>query len=97
MTTQAKQAEPPSTGQFPHFLLGQDGRGNWVVQDQGAVRGGLFINRDAALRFIRFENSDRLQAVTMVPGVLELNMRGEPGTAADAEPGTDSQRLRRVA
>jgi hypothetical protein len=70
--THAEQAEPPSREQIPHFMVGRDGHGNWVVQDQTAVRGGLFVNRDAALRFIRFENSDRPQAVIMVPGVLEL-------------------------
>jgi hypothetical protein len=95
--TQERQAEPPSTEQFPHFLIGQDRRGNWVVQDQSAVRGGIFVNRDAALRFIRFENSDRPQAVTVVPGVLELNMLGRSDITAGTASSANSQLLRQVA
>ena len=52
---QGKQAEPPSWLRPPVFMIGQDRRGNWVVQDQKGVRGGLFVNRAAALRFVRFE------------------------------------------
>ena len=95
--THAEQAEPPSREQVPHFKVGRDCHGNWVVQDQGAVRGGLFVNRDAALRFIRFENFDRPQAVIMVPGVLELDMCNKPKPAADPHPAIDLQRPRRVA
>jgi hypothetical protein len=35
--TKAKQAEPPSWLQRPHFMVGQDRRGNWVVQDPGEI------------------------------------------------------------
>jgi hypothetical protein len=73
--TQAKQAEPPSWLRPPLFMIGQDCRGNWVVQDQKGIRGGLFVDRKAALRFVRSENGDRPQALVMVPGVLELDMR----------------------
>jgi hypothetical protein len=38
---QAKEAEPPSCLQSPLFRVGQDSHGNWVVQDQNGVRGGL--------------------------------------------------------
>ena len=53
---QEKQAEPPSWLRPPLFMLGQDWRGNWVVQAQKAVCGGLFADREAALRFIRAEH-----------------------------------------
>ena len=65
-------AEPPSTSQL--FLIGKNSRGNWVVQDQSGLRGGLFVDRAEALRFALFENGRRPQAVVMVPGVLELDM-----------------------
>ena len=72
--TQAKQAEPPSWFRPPLFMVGQDRRGNWVVKDQRGICGGLFVNRDAALRFVRAENGYRPQAVVMVSEVLELEI-----------------------
>ena len=72
-----KHVEPPSpepSPRFPLFMIGKDSRGNWVVQDQQGICGGLFINRVEALKFAMFENGNRPQAVIMVPGVLELDM-----------------------
>jgi hypothetical protein len=76
-----ERGEPPSRPQFAQFLIGQDHRGNWVVQDQSATRGGLFVNRDAALRFVRDENGDQPPAIVMVAGVLELDMNCKPDLA----------------
>ena len=73
--TQAKQAEPPSWLQPPLFMLGQDHEGHWVVEDRERMRGGLFVDRDAALRYIRSENGNRPQGVVMVSDGLELDMR----------------------
>jgi hypothetical protein len=56
------------------FLVGKDSRGNWVVQDEEGLYGGLFVDRAEALRFAMFENGNRPQAVIMVPGVFELDM-----------------------
>jgi hypothetical protein len=56
------------------FLMGQNSRGNWVVQDQRGMCGGIFVNRAEALRFAMFENGHRPQGVVMVPGVFELDM-----------------------
>lgn len=72
-----KQAEPPSTVPCTRplqFLIGKNSRGNWVVQDERGLCGGLFIDRVEALKFAMFENGNRPQAVTMVPGVFELDM-----------------------
>jgi hypothetical protein len=66
-----RQAEPPSSSLF---LIGQNSRGIWVVQDHRGVCGGLFVDRAEALRFAMFENGNRPQAVVMVPGVFELDM-----------------------
>jgi hypothetical protein len=60
------------------FFIGKDSRGNWVVQDQQGLCGGLFIDRAEALRFAMFENGHRPQAVVMVPGVFELDLSGKP-------------------
>jgi hypothetical protein len=71
-----KHTEPPLPGSCSTtslFLIGKNSRGNWVVQDQQGVRGGLFVDRAKALKFAMFENGNRPQAVVMVPGVLELD------------------------
>ena len=60
------------------FQIGRDSRGNWVVQDDQGLCGGLFINRAQALRFAMLENGSRPQAVVMVPGVFELNINRMP-------------------
>jgi hypothetical protein len=69
----AKEAEPPSWLRPPLFTIGQDRRGNWVVKDQKGLCGGLFVDRDAALRFVRAENGYKPQAVVMVSEVIELD------------------------
>ena len=76
--------EPPSRGRSPFFMIGQDSRGNWVVQDQSGARGGLFIDRTEALKFARSENGNQPHAVVMVSGILELDMAGRPATAPQA-------------
>src|SRR5262249_31992181 len=45
------------------FQIGKDSRGNWVVQDDQGVCGGLFTDRTQALRFAMLENGNRPQAV----------------------------------
>ena len=88
-------AEPPSCAKPPLFMIGQDGRGNWVVQDQNGVRGGLFVDRAEALRYVRFENGNRPQAVVTVSGVLELDLTRKPTTTARFA--DDATRERRAA
>jgi hypothetical protein len=58
----------------PLFLIGQDSRGSWVVQDQNGLRGGLFVSQAAARKFALFENGDRPELVIFVPGVFELDL-----------------------
>jgi len=94
---EAKQAEPPSWLRPPLFMIGQDDRGNWVVQDQKGTRGGLFVNRDAALRFVRAENGYRPQAVVMISGILELDISRATGTPPSRESAADPHAQRRIA
>ena len=75
--------EPPSAPsvlQSNLFHIGKDSRGRWVVQDQRGLRGGLFVDRAQALKFAKFENGNRPQAVIMVPGILELDVAAVPPT-----------------
>lgn len=70
-----RRTEPPSSSNTPLYFIGRNSRGQWVVQDQSGARGGLFIGRTEALRFAMFENGNRPQAVIMVPGIFELDLR----------------------
>jgi hypothetical protein len=88
-------SEPPSCLKPPLFMIGRDGRGNWVVQDQNGVRGGLFVDRAEALRYVRSENGNQPGAVVTVSGVLELDLTRQSTTAA--RPADNKARERRVA
>lgn len=92
-----KKSEPPSPKPLPAsslFLIGRDKRGNWVVQDQCGLYGGLFISRSEALKFAMFESGNKPQAVVMVPGVFELDMRRRPTPVRQSLPdlGASDQR-----
>ena len=95
--TQSKQAEPPSRARLPVLIVGQDRRGNWVVQEKSGDRGGLFVSRDAALRYVRDENRKQQWPVVMISGIIELDVNRRPSAAIELLSGTDGQRLRQVA
>ena len=83
-----KHVEPPSivpSSRPLHFLIGKDSRGNWVVQDERGLCGGLFVDRTQALRFAMFENGNKPQAVVMVPGVFELDLNRNATPAHDLQ------------
>jgi len=84
--------EPPSCPQ-PIFMMGQDSRGNWVVRDKSGTRGGLFVDRTEALRYIRSESADN--ALVTVAGCLELDISA-PAIVVPAL-GLSPQAERRVA
>ena len=93
-----KTAEPPSTlpcsTRAPLFRIGKNRDGNWVVQDENCIRGGLFVDRKEALRFAMFENDRHPEAIVMMPGIFELNMNRRP-VQAHHQPANTS--IRRVA
>jgi hypothetical protein len=76
--SETKRAEPSSLFRPPLFMVGRDEGGNWVAQALDGACGGLFVSRDAALRYIRLEKGRLPQAVVMVSGVLELDMKRKP-------------------
>jgi hypothetical protein len=93
----AQQVEPPSCLRLPLFMVGQDSHGNWVVQDQSRIRGGLFVDRAEALRFVRAENGNRTPPVVMVAGAFELDMARTPSVASDPQSNVYKQRERQAA
>jgi hypothetical protein len=95
--THAKQTEPPSCREFPRFVVGQDRCGNWVVQNQGQTRGGVFVDRIAALRYVRSEVGDRPNALIITSGVIELEMTAPPNAMPKLQSNAYTLSLRRVA
>jgi hypothetical protein len=45
------------------FVVGQDEEGHWVVVESQGRGGGIFINREAALKYAAFEMGRRPNAV----------------------------------
>jgi hypothetical protein len=78
-------------------MVGQDHSGNWVVQDQDGIRGGLFVSRDAAFRFVRSENGYRQQAVVVVSGAFELDMTRNGGKPSHGDVAAGPADQRRIA
>jgi len=94
MSNSKEPPSPDSRNSSPLFLIGRDAHGNWVVQDQRGLYGGLFVNRTEALKFAMFEGGNQPNAVVMVPGVLELDMRRRAATASQLQiaPAVDQRR-----
>jgi len=98
--TRAQQSEPPSPDAETSniFLVGRDSRGHWVVQDERGLCGGLFVDRNKAIRFAMDETGKRPQAIKLVPGVLELDMsRRAAATSPPRSADRDAARERRAA
>src|SRR5215470_17855352 len=79
------QAQKPIRSENTFFLIGRNSRGNWVVQDQDGLCGGLFIGQAAALKFALAENGNHPEAVRMVRGVIEFDI-ASPRAAKCHEP-----------
>jgi hypothetical protein len=58
-------------------MIGQNSHGNWVGQDQEGICGGLFIDREAALRFAREENGYRPHTLIVASSNLEIDISGK--------------------
>ena len=75
----------PIRSENTFFLIGRNSRGNWVVQGQDGLCGGLFTGEAAALKFALAENGNHPEAVRRVRGVFELDMAASPRTAGSHE------------
>jgi hypothetical protein len=68
------------SGKLPTFFVGKNSRRRWVVRDQRGLCQALFVKRAEAIRFAIYASGGRSRAVTMVPGVFELNVKEAEGT-----------------
>jgi hypothetical protein len=81
MSTLAQRSSTvPRWTEFPltrasktYFLLGQNARGLWVVRENTGAKAGVFLSREAAIKFARLESADEHFAVVHMPGGLEFD------------------------
>ena len=70
-----KLVEPPSCSSASTIVfIGRDSRGNWVVQEQNGLFGGLFVNRRQAVRYALFENGHHPETIVELKRAIELDM-----------------------
>jgi hypothetical protein len=73
-----KLVEPPScSAKSTIVFIGKNSRGNWVVQEQNGLYGGLFVNRRQAVRYALFENGRHPETIVELPGEIELEIGGK--------------------
>lgn len=78
-------------------MIGQDSRGHWVAQDLNGARGGLFVNRAEALRYIRSENGNRPHSFVTITGIIELDITHAQDAAPQRQLSVETGRHLRVA
>jgi hypothetical protein len=91
------ESEPPPCERPQVFMIGQDSRGNWVVRDQSDLRGGLFVGRAEALRYVRDEAGNHPRAIVVVNGALELDTSGTKRPPMLHQFSVEERQVRRVA
>jgi len=70
-----KLIEPPSCSSASTIVfIGKNGRGNWVVQEQSGLYGGLFVNRAQAVKYALFENGHHPETIIELAREIELDM-----------------------
>jgi hypothetical protein len=83
MSAIARRAPLPRPNRLPfiqasksYFLLGQNVGGLWVIRENTGNKAGVFLSREAAMRFARLESPNEHFAVLHVPDGLEFDYAG---------------------
>jgi hypothetical protein len=72
-----KRVEPPSCQSSSAIVfIGRNRHGQWVVQEQNGLYGGLFVNRAEAVKYALFENGRHPEAIVELSRGIELDMIG---------------------
>ena len=70
-----KLVEPPSCSSPSNLVfIGRNSRGQWVVQEQSGLFGGLFVNRAQAVKYALFENGRHPEIIVELSREIELDM-----------------------
>ncbi|KYH01344.1 hypothetical protein [Bradyrhizobium sp. DOA1] len=74
-----KLVEPPSCSSLSTVvLIGRNRRGQWIVQEQNGLYGGLFVSRAQAIKYALFENGQHPETIVELPREIELDMGKTP-------------------
>jgi hypothetical protein len=57
-------------------LVGKDAEGRWLVRAINGLTGGIFVNRDAAVKFATTETDHHPDAVILLPEHIKLSLAG---------------------
>jgi hypothetical protein len=90
-----KLVEPPpscSTASAIVFV-GKNSRGQWVVQEQNGLYGGLFVNRAQAVKYALFENGHHPETIVELLREIEFNTVGFPSSDYTTAASTLSRRV----
>jgi hypothetical protein len=94
--TNVKLVEPPSCHSASTIVfIGRNRSGNWVVQEQNGLYGGLFVNRAQAFRYALFENGHHAETIVELKRTIELDMSA--GRPSPDHPRAEPARPRHVA
>ena len=78
-----KLIEPPSCSSLSNIVfIGRNSRGQWVVQEQTGLYGGLFVNRAQAVKYALFENGHHPETIVELSREVELDIPGNQVAAA---------------
>jgi hypothetical protein len=64
-------------------MIGRDSRGHWVAQELSGMRGGVFVDRAAALKFAKAESGQGRRVILWVSGILELDTSTVPAAVSN--------------
>jgi hypothetical protein len=79
-----KLVEPPSCSSPSKLVfIGRNSRGQWVVQEQSGLFGGLFVNRAQAVKYALFENGRHPETIVELSREIELDI-GASGFSSDS-------------
>jgi hypothetical protein len=62
----------PEPDAYPCFLIGRNGRGQWIVLETHGGGGGFFASREAALHYAAFESDRQPGAVRFAAEPFEF-------------------------
>jgi hypothetical protein len=80
-----KLVEPPSCSSPSAIVfIGKNRRGQWVVQEQNGLYGGLFVSRAQAVKYALFENGHHPESIVELARDIELDMGNTPVSPAAA-------------
>ena len=74
MLSQSQGLAGASRSHQTAYMVGRDTEGRWLAVETHGLGGGLFANKEAALRYASSETDRRKDAVTIVPEHLALRL-----------------------